>query len=145
MFKKFIDWYVKTYWGDVYFHKDTIEPLLERARQDEGKLKDAEWKIVLDREQVRMDREKHLFMVELTDQLSRRERELEAAKLKVVKADDLLYAATKGAQGNLHISSLIAAKVSDLRDSLADLSGSILGVEKEARDKLKTLEDLAGL
>jgi len=136
-----VDWYVRKFWGRDYFHKDELKELCDRVRRDESAAKDCEWEDRMESERIRMERATHLILTETENQLRRKGKEIEEFKKKIRDAEELRFCAVKGAQGNLHIASEIAVQVTALRDMLAKLSGSLLGIEADARDKLKALED----
>lgn len=142
MLRKLIDRYVRKYWGEDYYHKDELPELCDRVRADEAARKDEEWGGRLEELRVSKDRELHLKMIEFQNIVDRALEEVSEYKEKMKEAADLRYSAVTGAQGNLHIASSMAVKVNELRDVLAKLTGSLMGIENEARTRLKALESI---
>lgn len=135
-----IDWYVHKYWGEDYYHKDELQALCKAARTDEADKRDKMWKEYMERERIALERALHLKLTSAEDKVRRADEEVMEYKRRVKEADDKYFKAVTGAQGNLQVASAIATKVSELSNMLTSLSGSLRGVEDDAKDQLKALK-----
>lgn len=141
MLKKLVTWYINKYWIGEYYLKRDLEKTFEEIRVDEAAEQQREWSERLEQQRIMHEREMHIEKMRVENKIASLEARLAKALQRMRIAEDLQYSATTGAQRTLHTSANIKIKVCEIRDMLADLSGTLEGVEKDAHDNLLELTD----
>lgn len=141
MLKSFVKWYVKNYMKSEYVRKDDIQAELYKARKEEAEQQDKRRLEDLAHQASLKDMEKNIKVAEFSAEIRRLEDKLDECTSNKKEQEYLEVKNRAVAKENFTQAVEMKLYMNKLLDVIAELTGRIEKIERDARDKLKMIED----